>query len=216
MKRRRFVQTLAGVPVASALAQQQTSPPAVGTSPLPVTGGRGSGRFAQNIPRLEITDSNLVGQAVPRFFTAQQFAALRKLSDLLMPPMDGNPGALDAGSPEFLDFLIGVSPPDRQKLYRDGLDMLNARAKKQFSKSFSELDASEADKIIRPLLVTVPWVKDPPEDPALHFMTAAHDDIRTATRNSREYNAALEASGRRGGFGGGGQYVLPIDPVYRG
>ena len=101
-------------------------------------------------------------------------------------------------------------------MYRDRLDTLNARAKKQFAKSFAELDSAQADKIIRPLLAPVPWVKDPPKDPALHFMAAAHDDIRTATRNSLEWSTAGEAGGRRGGFGGGGQYVLPIDPVYRG
>src|SRR6185503_14436230 len=215
MKRRRFVQALAAVPAASALAQQQAPTPGTTGAP-PAVGGRGGGRFGQSIPKLEITNTNLAGQPVTRFFTAQQFSALRKLSDLLMPPMGGNPGALDAGAPEFLDFLIGVSPADRQKLYRDGLDLLNARAKKQFSKLFAELDAAQADKIVRPLLVPVPWVKDPPRDPTLHFLTAAHDDIRTATRNSREWSEAVEAGGRRGGFGGGGQYVLPIDPIYRG
>jgi len=203
------------VPAASALAQQAAPQTAPGTQPPEIPLGRGS-RSAQNIPSLEITDSGLVGQPVTRFFTTQQFAALRKLSDLLMPAMGGNPGALDAGAPEFLDFLIGVSPADRQKLYRDGLDTLNSRSKKQFSKSFAELDAAQADKIIRPLLVPVPWMKEPPKDPAVHFMTAAHEDIRTATRNSREYATAVDASGRRGFFGGGGQYILPIDPIYRG
>ncbi len=77
----------------------------------------------------------------PRFFTAPQFAALRRLSDLLMPAMRGNLGALDTAAPEFLDFLIGVSPVDRQQLYRNGLDTLNARAHKQFGKGFADLDA---------------------------------------------------------------------------
>jgi gluconate 2-dehydrogenase subunit 3-like protein len=215
MKRRRFVQSLAAVP-AAALAQQPAPPAAPAAQTPQAAGGRGGGRFAQDIPKLEFSDPNLAGQPVARFFTAQQFAALRRLSDLLMPRMGANPGALDAGAPEFLDFLIGVSPPDRQRLYRDGLDLLHNRAKKQFSKSFAELDAAQADKIIRPLMVPVPWVKEPPKDPALHFMSAAHEDIRTATHNSREWSAAVEASGRRGGFGGGGQYVLPIDPIQRG
>src|SRR5262245_86622 len=213
MKRRRFVQALAVVPATSALGQQ--APPA--GAPVPGGRGGGGGRFGGNIPKLEITPSSEVGQSAQRFFMPLQFSALRKLSDVLMPPMHGNPGALTAGAPEFLDFLIAVSPADRQRLYRTGLDTLNARAKKQFEKSFSELDASQADKIIRPMLVTVPWVKDPPKDPLHHFMWSAHDDIRRATMNSKEYADAAAASGRRGGFGGGGgQYVLPIDPVYRG
>lgn len=161
--------------------------------------------------------SDEAGESVQRFFTAPQFAALRKLSDLLMPALRGNPGALAAGAPEFLDFLLAVSPADRQKLYRTGLDTLNARAKKQFDKPFADLTAEQADKVIRPMLVVVPWVKEPPKDALQHFMFAAHDDIRHATQNSREWADAAAASGRRGGFGGGGgQYVLPIDPVYRG
>ena len=64
---------------------------------------------------------------MPHFFTAQQFAALRKLSDLLHPPANSVPGALEAKAPEFLDFLLGQSSADRQQLYRIGLDGLNAQ-----------------------------------------------------------------------------------------
>ncbi len=160
------------------------------------------------------TKAGTVAEPVTRFFTAPQFAALRKLAEVLMPPIGGNPGALDAGAPEFLDFLIGVSPVERQQLYRTGLDLLNARATKQFNKSFAALDAKQADTIIRPLLVPVPWPYDPPKDPGSHFLIAAHDDIRTATRNSREWGAAAAASGRRGG--GGQQYWNPVDPIYKG
>ena len=151
-----------------------------------------------------------VAEPETRFFTAAQFAALRKLSDLLMPPLRDNPGALDAAAPEFLDFLVGVSPADRQTLYRNGLDALNARARKQFSKNFAELDAAQCDTIIRPLLVPVPWTHEPPKDALQHFMAAAHDDIRTATRNSREWNTS---GGRRGG---GQLFLNPVDPIYKG
>jgi hypothetical protein len=133
--------------------------------------------------------------------------------------MNGHPGALEAGAPEFLDFLIGVSPPDRQKLYRDGLDALNSQAKKQFKKSFADLDASQADAIVRPLLVVIPWSEDLPQDKVRHFIAQAHRDFRTATENSREWAAGGASSGRRGGrgFGGGtGLYWLPVDPVVRG
>ncbi len=81
---------------------------------------------------------------VPGFFNAQQFAALQKLSDLLMPSLNGIPGALDTHAPEFLDFLIGSSMPDRQQLYRTGLDTLNAQARKRFDRSFAELEAAQA------------------------------------------------------------------------
>ncbi len=152
---------------------------------------------------------------MPSFFTADQYAALRALGKLLQPPMKGHPGAIETGAPEFLDFLIGVSPPDRQKLYRDGLDALNSQSKKQYKKLFADLDATQADAIVKPLMVVIPWSEDLPPEKVRHFIAQAHRDFRTATQNSREW-AAEGAAGRRGGrgFGGGtGLYWLPVDPV---
>jgi hypothetical protein len=127
--------------------------------------------------------------------------------------MRGLPGALECGAPEFLDFLIGASPADRQTRYRNGLDTLNAHARKQFGKSFAELDATQVDAVIRPMLAPVPWAYDLPKEPAMHFMAEAHSDIRTATQNSREWASAGASSGRRNGFGGAGSYLNPIDPA---
>jgi hypothetical protein len=154
-----------------------------------------------------------VAEAEPRFFTPAQYSALRKLSAMFMPPLDGGPGALECGAPEFLDFLIGASLPDRQQLYRNGLDTLNANAQKSFKKAFADLNDADADAIVRPLLTPVPWVQDAPKDPAAHFVFEAHRDIRTATQNSRAWAIAGAASGRR--RGAGGAYLNPIDPIYR-
>jgi hypothetical protein len=219
MKRRRFLQAIAVAP-AVPLAAQQAAPPAA-PSPQAASPGRGGQfRAGQAAPPLETTAADLTAQATaPSFFTPDQYAALRGLGNLLQPAMNGHPGALEAGAPEFLDFLIGVSPPDRQKLYRDGLDALNSQAKKQFKKSFADLDASQADAIVRPLLVVIPWSEDLPQDKVRHFIAQAHRDFRTATENSREWAAGGASSGRRGGrgFGGGtGLYWLPVDPVVRG
>jgi len=212
MKRRNFMKTLAAAPAAPALFAQQAvpAPTAAPTQPPPpAAGGRGAGGPSALDIKLDVVSPDNVAEPETRFFTATQFAALRKLSDLLMPPMRGNPGALDAAAPEFLDFLIGVSPAERQTLYRNGLDALNARAKKQCSKNFADLDVAQCDAIVRPLLAPVPWTHEPPKDPLQHFMAAAHDDIRTATRNSREWNTS---GGRRGG---GQLFWNTIDPVYK-
>src|SRR5690348_4328416 len=109
MKRRRFFQTLATAPAISALVAQQRP---AGTE----------------LPHLETAEADAAAEILPRFFSAQQMAALRKLSDVIMPAMNGAPGALDAKAPEFLDFLIGDSPRDRQELYRAGLEALNAQS----------------------------------------------------------------------------------------
>jgi len=173
------------------------------------------GRFfgAESAPPLQTTAADLAAEpAPPSFFNAPQFAALQRLGGLLQPPLKGRPGALDCGAPEFLDYLIGVSPADRQQLYKTGLDSLNSKSKKQYGKTFADLDAAQADAILKPLLVPIPWDEDLPKDPLQHFVAQAHRDFRTATLNSRVYAASAASSGRRGGRGTG-MLWLPIDPV---
>jgi hypothetical protein len=216
MKRRRFFKTLAALPAVPALMSQAQSPvPQTPVSQSPAGGrGGGGGRFGgANTPTFDETSPELVADAEPRFFTPAQYSALTKLSALFMPPLNGNPGALECGAPEFLDFLVGASLPDRQKLYRTGLDTLNAKAEKSLNKAFAYLSDAEADSIIRPLLAPVAWVQDAPKDPAVQFITEAHRDIRTATQNSLAWAIGGTASGRR--RSGGGSYLKPIDPIYR-
>lgn len=215
IKRRGFVKSLLLTPaVPAALSAQQTPTPQQPV-PQPNTPARQVPQQPKSPVRLKTTEADLAAETAPHFFTADQFAALRKLGAILMPPIKGNPGALEAQAPEFLDFLIGVSPEDRKKLFRNGLDQLNAQAKRKYTKSFADLNATEADAILRPLLVVRPWPEDLPSDPLKSFVTQVHDDLRTATMNSREWAQATAKSPRRFSRGSraSGLYWAPIDPV---
>jgi hypothetical protein len=203
MKRRRFIKALAAAPAVPALVAQQPAPPQP---------GRGAARPAMEIAQLPLTEAGEIADPVPRFFTPTQFAALRKLSGILVPPAAGNIGALDCDAPEFIDFLVSASPADRQQLYRNGLDAVNLQARTKFGKPFADLDATQADAILKPLMATVAWAYDPPKDPLKHFIFQAHQDIRTATKNSIEASTAGASSGRRG-LAGAGLFWNPIDPV---
>jgi len=201
------MQALAAAPAVPALAQQvRPAPPATGGR-----GGRGSFGAEQGVKEFEVTPPDAVADPAARFFTPPQFGALKKLSEALMPPMGGNPGAIECEAPEFLDFLIGVSPADRQQLYRGGLDALNAKAKAKFAKSFAELDVKQVDAVIRPLLAATPWAWDLPKDPVMQFIASVRTDVMTATRNSPLW---AEKAGTRGSAGQ--LKWLPIDPVYKG
>lgn len=224
MKRRNFVQNLLLAPVAPAVAAAATQAPSPETTPHqkpatePKTPVRERRWGPHDVPKLDLTGVDLTGQPAPLYFTAAQFATLRKLGALLVPPLKNNPGALDAQAPEFLDFLISASPDDRQNLYRFGLDSLDSQSRDQFEKPFCDLDAQQADRILRPLLVVRPWSEDFPSDPLKKFIAQVHDDLRTATMNSREWAAASEKSGRHftRGFRGSGYYWFPIDPINQG
>jgi hypothetical protein len=197
MKRRRFIQALAATPAAPALLAQ--SPPAPSVAKTTPNSG--------NDAALLYAAPDAAADPVLHFFTAQQIATLRKLSDLLMPAANGAPGALEAKAPEFLDFLLSQSPAERQQLYRNGLEGLNAQAKRRFSKPFADVDAGQAEMLLTPL--RDPWTYDVPADPVAAFLRGVKDDVRRATTNSREWNLAASAGRTRGG--GAGLYWLPID-----
>ncbi len=218
MKRRSFVQTLLVTPAASAAAAAQQTKPQQQPAPQPNTPARQVPRQPPEVPQLAVTQVDLTSEPAPRYFTEAQFATLQKLGALLMPPLKNNPGALEAKAPEFLDFLISVSPGDRQTLYRSGLDMLEQQASQNFQKPFAELDIKQADTILRPLLVVRPWPEDLPSDPLQNFIAQVHEDLRTATMNSREWAEALAKSGHifSRGHHATGYWWAPIDPISEG
>ena len=160
-------------------------------------------------PRFDTTPADQAATPVVRYFSPAQFAALKRLSNLMMPRIGETPGALDAQTPEFLDFLISKSPADRQKVYTAGLDALNRQSAANYKKPYADLQDTEAAALIEPG-IKQPWNYVPPADPLAHFLQVAKQDIRTATQNSREYAAAQSSAGGRR-QSGVGQYWYPID-----
>lgn len=199
MKRRRFVQSLIAAPAVPALVSHASAQDSARPVPVPI---------APTSPKLETAIADDAGNTVTHFFTPPQLAALRKLGDIILPSINGAPGAAAANAAEFLDFLIGQSLEDRQKLYRSGLDQLNTQAAKKFSKPFADLDAPQAGQLLAPLRSA--WTYDPPADPFARFLREVKQDIRTATMNSREWVTAAGATGGRRG-GGIGLYWYPLD-----
>jgi hypothetical protein len=205
MRRRRFFQALATLPAAAPLIGQQApaNQSAPGIPLNPTQGTQPPGRAAaEDLPKLEPSVPDAAADGLPRFLTPAQFATLRRLADILMPATATSPGALAAGAPEFLDFLIGDSGADRQQVYRAGLDSLNSQARTQFNKAFAEIEISQAGALLAPL--QQPWTYADPADAVARFLRAAKADVRTATLNSR-----AAAAGRR--FAGSGLYWYPLD-----
>jgi hypothetical protein len=205
MRRRHFVYAFAAAPaVPSLLAQQPSRQSATPAQPLPAPTWT-----PEDSPKIEIATPDGTSEALPRFFTPQQFATLRKLCDVLMPAGKTTPGALGTGVPEFLDFLIGESAVEKQHVYRAGLDALQAAAIaiSKYSLGFAEVDTSQIDALLAPLHAA--WTYEEPSDPLSRFLREAKVDVRIATMNSREYSATASGGGRRGG--GGGLYWYPLD-----
>src|SRR6204780_374249 len=104
MQRRDFVRGMLAASVAAkaTLAQKPTMPAPAATAPGPVPWMRG----LMEVKPLSMTPlvPDAVAQTNAHFFSDRQMATLRRLSEILLPPINGYPGALDAATPEFLDF----------------------------------------------------------------------------------------------------------------
>jgi hypothetical protein len=189
MLRREFVRAVVAVSIAPKLlrSQQATNPAPPPPAPVPWSLGLNPNT---PLPHTEVVDG--IAQTERRFFTPIQMATLMRLCDVLLPPIGNKPGALQAETPLFLDFLLSGSPPARKKVYTRGLNWLDFESQKKYRRAFAKLDDQEADAILKPWLRT--WMNDhPPIEAHADFINIAHEDIRTATVNSRAWSDASSA-----------------------
>ncbi|MEP7365200.1 MAG: gluconate 2-dehydrogenase subunit 3 family protein [Acidobacteriota bacterium] len=143
--------------------------------------------------KVVVNAPSLVGEQRSAFFDAMELSALRALANTLVPAFNGMPGAVEAGVPEFFDFVIGESPAARQQLWRSGLHELDAQSLKVFGVRFDKLTTEQTGKILEPLKAK--WTFYGPPDPFGKFLWEARAEMLQATLNSREY--AESNSGRR-------------------
>lgn len=189
MERREFLRAMAVLAATPKwlLAQQNTNAAPALPAPVPWTLGLNP---RTPLPHTMVADE--AGETIPSFFSTTQMATLRRLADIMLPHTVNHPGALDAKTPEFLDFLIGHSPAVRGSLYTDGLNWLEAEAKLKHKKPFAEIETAQVDAMVKPWLRT--WMTDhPPTQTHADFINIAHADIRTATMNSQVWFDTLDA-----------------------
>ncbi|MBK6781031.1 MAG: gluconate 2-dehydrogenase subunit 3 family protein [Gemmatimonadetes bacterium] len=88
----------------------------------------------------------------PVFFTDHEYATVRMLAELVIPRDGRSGGALDAGVPEFMDFILDENK-GMQTWMRGGLAWLDTEARERFGRAFGEL----ADAQRRAILDDIAW-----------------------------------------------------------
>lgn len=83
--------------------------------------------------------------AKPRFFTEDEMKLVTRLADLIIPATD-TPGAVAAGAPMYIDYVVSSSKR-WQRIYRQGLAWLD----KKGGKPFLELTEAQQMAILTPL-----------------------------------------------------------------
>jgi gluconate 2-dehydrogenase gamma chain len=85
----------------------------------------------------------------PQFFSAAEFAVVSKLTALIIPS-DETPGAREAGVCEFVDFMV-AHDREQQAPMRAGLQWLEARSQREYSRAFLALTAANQASLLEPL-----------------------------------------------------------------
>lgn len=83
------------------------------------------------------------GPYAPRFFSAHEYATITALGDMIIPRDDRSGSASDAGTPEFIDYIV-AEQEGRQTAMRGGLMWLDNECRRRFDRAF--LDATTAQR----------------------------------------------------------------------
>ena len=102
---------------------------------------------AEEIHHFAGTGQAAAGPYTPKALTAPEFATLEKLTDLVIPVENGNPGALAAGCAAWID-TISSENPQLTKIYKDGLAWLDTAIKARGAASFAAATAEQQTALL--------------------------------------------------------------------
>jgi gluconate 2-dehydrogenase gamma chain len=96
----------------------------------------------------------------PSFFAARDLETVTRIADLIIPKT-GTAGAVEAGVPAYIDFVVGNNK-QAQALFKRGLAWLDSAAKRTGKARFVELDETGQVAILQPLSDAADAVATPP------------------------------------------------------
>ncbi len=125
----------------------------------------------------------------PQAFTAGEWATVRLLPELVIPTDDRSGGAVEAGVPEFIDFVLTdplSDPREREKLQtqvRGGLAWLDRECAERFGRAF--VDCTEGER--KGVLDGIAWPERvrPGQEAGAAFFTAFRDLVASGFWTSR-------------------------------
>jgi hypothetical protein len=133
-------------------------------------------------------------QGAWRFFNPAELAAVRRLADMLIPRDERSGSATEAGSIEYLDFVLGESSERTRQAWRDGLRWLDEECARRFGRPFERCEERQRAA----LLDDIAWPARAPEELRVgaEFLSRARDLVAAAFFSSR---MGVEDLGYQGG-----------------
>ena len=123
------------------------------------------------------------GQQSAGFFTPAERATLGVLVDMVIPRDAKSGSATDAGSLDYMDFVVGDSSDRGKQAWRDGLAWFDAEAGRRFNKTFTQASEQERGQIVD----AVAWPARAAAElrPQVDFFNRLRDLTATAFFSSR-------------------------------
>jgi hypothetical protein len=146
------------------------------------------------------------GPYKPQALTAQEYATLGRLADLIIPKDGKSPGALAAGAPEFIDFLCSRND-ELKAIYTGGLAWLDGEMQRRCGARFAEAQPAGQTALLD--LIAFRKNASPELNPGIHFFTWARNMVVDAFYTSKIGMADL-------GFMGNGamsEFSVPAEAV---
>ncbi|MBA3949941.1 MAG: gluconate 2-dehydrogenase subunit 3 family protein [Acidobacteria bacterium] len=122
------------------------------------------------------------GGYTPQFFTAGEYAAVTMLAELIIPKDERSGGAIDAGVPAFIDFMM-VDQPARQVAMRGGLAWLDQECNARFDKIFIGADDAGRRQVLDEISGLEP--ARPDQSHGLAFFRSFRDLVSTGFWTSK-------------------------------
>jgi hypothetical protein len=119
---------------------------------------------------------------VPRFLTAEEYATVIALGDMIIPRDERSGAASAAGAPQFIDHIAGQQP-ERQTALRGGLVWLDTECRRRFDKAFVACPESERRQVLDD--IAYPARARPEVSHGVQFFTMMRDLVATGFWSSR-------------------------------
>lgn len=88
------------------------------------------------------------GQAQWRFFSEAELATVRLLADMVIPRDEKSGGATDAGSIEYMDFVLAESGDATKQAWHDGLRWFDEECRRRFQKPLVQCDDAQRAQVL--------------------------------------------------------------------
>ena len=153
---------------------------------------------AQHVHEIAAADKQkTAGVYKPKAFTSNEWAALRRLCDLIFPADSRSKGALEAGAPEFIDLLASHNS-EIAAIYTGGLAWLDHEMLMRYGASFASAKPDQQTAMLDLIAYRKTAETQPELGPGIHFFEWARKMTADAYYTSKVGVADLGYMGNKG------------------